>query len=302
MHVVGKLFTGFALALVPFTLVHGAQSEPDAPSFDTKEPVARLPGGRIMTPVNQVLTPFGQQVELPDMRPQALALSPDGQILVTAGKTPEVVVISPTTGNILQRVSLPSEEANDLADAVSTHILKPDEKGQLSFTGLAFSPDGSRLYLANVNGSIKVFEVSKQHRLNGVASIPLPAANAPRRKAEIPSGLAVSADGKRLYVVCNLSNRLAELDAATGKVLRIWDTGAEPYTVVLAEKKAYVSNWGGRRPETNSVTGPAGRGTLVRVDSTRFIANEGSVTIIDLQNNKVDAEVQVGLHPSAMAL
>jgi YVTN family beta-propeller protein len=302
MHLVRKLFTGFALALLPFARVHGAQSPADASWFETKEPVARLPGGRIMTPVNQVLTPFGRQVELPDMRPQALALSPDRQILVTAGKTAEVVVISPTSGNILQRVSLPSEEASDLADPVSTHILKPDEKGQLSFTGLVFSPDGSRLYLANVNGSIKVFDVSKQHRLTGVASIPLPPANAPRRKAEIPSGLAVSADGKRLYVVCNLSNRLAELDAATGKVLRIWDTGVEPYTVVLAQRKAYVSNWGGRRPETNSVTGPAGRGTLVRVDSTRFIANEGSVTIIDLQNNKVEAEVQVGLHPSAMAL
>src|SRR5580765_2236096 len=100
MHVVRKLFTGFALALLTFASLHGAQSPPDAPSFETREPVARLPGGRIMTPVNQVLTPFGQQVELPDMRPQALALSPDGQILVTAGRTAEVVVISPTSGNI----------------------------------------------------------------------------------------------------------------------------------------------------------------------------------------------------------
>ena len=280
----------------------GGEIPGDSPSYETKEPVARLPEGRVITPVNQVVTPVGLQVDLPQMRPQALALSPDGEILVTAGKTAEAVVISPTTGKILQRAGLPSEEATDLADPVSTHILKPDEKGQLSFTGLVFSPDGSRLYLANVNGSIKVFEVSKHHHLRGVGSIPLPAANAPRRKAEIPSGLAVSRNGKRLYVVMNLSNRLAELDALTGKVLRIWDTGVEPYAVVLTDRKAYVSNWGGRRPDTNSVTGPAGRGTLVRVDPTRFIANEGSVTIIDLQNNWVEAEVQVGLHPCAMAL
>ena len=255
-----------------------------------------------MTPVNQILTPVGQQVELPELRPQALVLSPDNQILVTAGKTAELVVISPTTGNILQRATLPSEEATDLADPVSSHILKPDAKGQLSYTGLVFSPDGSRLYLANVNGSIKVFAVSKAHRIQALASIPLPPANAPRRKPEIPAGLGISADGKRLYVVLNLSNRLAELDAATGRVLRLWDTGVAPYTVVLAGRKAYVSNWGGRRPGQTGPTGPAGRGTLVRVDPVRYIASEGSVTVIDLQANEVKAEIQVGLHASGMEL
>ena len=112
--------------------------------------------------------------------------------------------------------------------------------------------------------------------------MPLPPANAPRRKPEIPAGLAVSRDGKRLYVALNLSNRLAELDAATGKVLRLWDVGVAPYDVVLAGHKAYVSNWGGRRPDADSVTGPAGQGTLVRVDPVRFIASEGSVSVIDL--------------------
>ncbi|HTL18634.1 MAG TPA: alkaline phosphatase family protein [Patescibacteria group bacterium] len=298
----GKLFTGFALFWVALSGFGADEPPVDPGTLTTKEPVARLEGGRIMTPVNQVLTPVGQQVYLPDLRPQALALSPDGQILVVSGKTAEIVVVSPTSGNILQRAALPSEDATDLADRVSSHILKPDEKGQLSYTGLIFSPDGSRLFLANVNGSIKVFSVSKEHRLSPLASIPLPAVNAVRRKAEIPSGLAISADGRRLYVVFNLSNRLAELDAATGRVLRSWDTGVAPYTVVLGNNKAYVSNWGGRRPDRDSITGPAGRGTLVRVDPTRYIASEGTVTIIDLQNNRLAGELQVGLHSSAMAL
>ena len=66
----------------------------------------------------------------------------------------------------------------------------------------------------------------------GLFSIPLPPANAPRRGPEIPAGIAVSTDGKRLYVALNLSNRLAELDAATGRVLRLWNVGVEPYDVV----------------------------------------------------------------------
>ena len=32
------------------------------------------------------------------MRPQALALSPDGRILVAAGKTPEIIVMDPANG------------------------------------------------------------------------------------------------------------------------------------------------------------------------------------------------------------
>ncbi len=267
------------------------------------ELVARFSSARLVTPVNQIVTPSGIQVELPGLRPQALALSPDGEILVTAGKTPDIVVIQPATGRILQKVPLPSEQANEPTNApVSTHLLKPDKNGQVSFTGLIFSPDGRRLYLANVNGSIKVFGIGKDHQVLPLYSIPLPLANAPWRKEEIPAGLAFSRDGKRLYVVLNLSNRLAELDSATGKVLRLWNTGVAPYDVVLMDKKAYVSNWGGRRPETGSITGPAGQGMRVRVDATRFIANEGSVTIVDLAGKEVSAEIMVGLHPCALAL
>ena len=78
---------------------------------------------------------------------------------------------------------------------------------------------------------------------------------------------------------------------------------------MLAGHKAYVSNWGGRRPDANSVTGPAGRGTLVRVDPVRFIASEGSVSVIDLGQAAAQSEVRspkseilTGLHASAMAL
>ena len=106
-----------------------------------------------------------------------------------------------------------------------------------------------------MKGSIKVFSVSADHQLAGAGSFTLPAANAPRREQEIPSGLAVSADGKRLYVVGSLSNRLFEYGLPDGELLRTFDVGAVPYTVVLAGHKAYVSNWAGRRPDANSLTG-----------------------------------------------
>jgi YVTN family beta-propeller protein len=269
----------------------------------TRQPVGRVGPQRFYTPVNQVLTPAGLQVDLPDLRPQALALSPDARILVVSGKTPELVVVDPLTGSVRQRVPLPSEQDDDFSDdTVSTHILKPDKSGQLSYTGLAFSPDGSRLYLSNVQGSIKVFKVDSSGWISGLGSMRLPSVKARKRADDIPAGLAVSPGGRRLYVALNLSNRLVELDAASGRVLGIWPVGVVPYEVVLAGRKAYVSNWGGPRPDTNSLTGPAGRGTRVRVDPVRHIACAGSVSVINLAASNVVCEITVGLHASALAL
>ena len=274
-------------------------------TFDaTTNAVGRNGTNHFVTPLNQIVTPAGIFIELPGMRPQALALSPDGQLLVTAGLTHELVAFDPATGKILQHVPFPSDKTKEVAPVTET-ILDPDEKAQLSFTGLAFSPDGTRIYLANVNGDIKVFAVASDGKVSPLFSIPLPPANAKGRMSEIPAGIAVSRDGKKIYVALNLSNRLAELDAATGRVLRMWDVGFAPFDVVLAGKKIYVSNWGGRRPDANSVVGPAGRGTHVRADA-RGIASEGSVSVIDLDTKPEiktsKLEILTGLHASALAL
>ncbi len=270
--------------------------------FSSREPATRDEGDRAVTPVNQVVEPAGRQVYLPKLRPQALALSPDGRILVTSGKTHDLIVIDPVSARVMQEVLLPPDDASYTnAAPASTHMLFTEDTGQLSFTGLIFSPDGSRIYLSNVAGSVKVFGVDALHHVQALYSIPLPPANAPRRKVEIPAGLALSADGNRLYVALNLSNRAAELDSTTGAVLRSWDAGVAPYDVVVAGDKIYVSNWGGRRPDAGSVTGPAGRGTVVRVDA-RGVASEGSVTVIDAKANRILPEILTGKHTCALAL
>src|SRR6185436_16792901 len=109
-----------------------------ATKIDPFEKVNTGQPGRIITPVNQVLTPAGIQVELPKLRPQALALSPDGKVLATSGKTHELILVDPVNGRILDQIALPSEKATNSPETVSTHILTPDQEGQLSFTGLLF--------------------------------------------------------------------------------------------------------------------------------------------------------------------
>lgn len=278
-------------------------AETPEPFGATTATVGRQADG-LETPVNQRVTPAGRLVELTGVRPNALAMSPDRELLVTSGLLKELLVIAPGSGEILQHVEFPTGQVAEQA-SVSPLILSANKAPKLSFTGLEFSPDGSRIYLADVNGAIRVFAVAKDHKVSALHSLGLPPSDAPERKAEIPAGLAVSADGKKLYVALNLSNKLAELDADSGRVLRTWDVGVAPYAVVLAGKKLYVSNWGGRRPEPDSLTGPAGQGTKVRVDA-RSIADEGSVSVIDLAGkpevHTAKAEILTGPRAGALTL
>jgi YVTN family beta-propeller protein len=293
-----------AWLIFQFVVVWGVGSVPaqEAQIESTTDLVGRSREDYIVTPVNQLLTPYGKQVELAGLRPQALALSPTGKHLLVSGKTSELLVIDIDKAEVTQRVAFPADDQKEPPTVVSPNILNPDRKGQVSFTGLVFAHDGKRIYLSNVNGSIKVFSIDAAGTVAPSHTISLPEANAPRRKPEIPSGLCLSADDARLYVCGNLSNKLLEIDTAKGTVLRTWDVGMAPYDVVLVEGKAFVSNWAGRRPAGGDLTGPAGRGTLIRVDPVRHISNEGSVSVIHLSENKVSAEIVTGLHASGLAV
>src|SRR5439155_13075722 len=108
-------------------------------------------GKGISIPVNQILTPAGIEVELPEARPQVIALSPDSKLLATGGKH-RLVLINPSDGRILQAAQLPSDNLRaDETNAVSDQILSPDQEAQASYNGVIFAPDGKRIYLSNVH-------------------------------------------------------------------------------------------------------------------------------------------------------
>ena len=100
-----------------------------------------------------------------------------------------------------------------------------------------------------------------------------------------------------MLAVLNMKNSLAEIDLATGKVKREIPVGNAPYDVVVIGRTAYVSNWAGRLPTPGVPTGPSGESTGSRRPRAH-IANDGSVSVVDLDKGRQTQEIVVGLHPS----
>jgi YVTN family beta-propeller protein len=327
-----------------------ASSRAAGVAFAKPNAVGRTGTNLYTLPTGQLLRPAGKQIELPSMRPQVFALSPDKKFLVTAGRTNGVAVIEVASGRVVQMPTMSTNLAEAKAIAEKEKKEKeslddpntPGETGgsttnvtgsvssetnsvasrtnrtgrgfgsrtnssggssaQMSFTGLTYSPDGKHLFLANAQGNIRAFPVDKKGKIGTPHVIDVPRV---RSRRDIPTGLSVSADSQRLYVLGNVGNKLHEIEIATGKVLRTWDTGVAPFDLTLVSGKAYVCNLGGRRAETNDVRASAGRSTFVRVDPVTHIPNEGSVTIVDLSREdttNATKEILVELHPSAIAV
>src|SRR5436305_4181088 len=57
-------------------------------------------------PTGQLLTPAGRQILLPGIRPQAMALSPRGDLLAVIGNAEILTLLDPQTGLPLQTVAL----------------------------------------------------------------------------------------------------------------------------------------------------------------------------------------------------
>ncbi len=236
-----------------------------------KRVVGRQPDGTYLLPTGQTVRPFGRMIEVND-RPLGIAMSPDG-------RTAAVVTGSNFASRALHLV--------DLQTAQLAQTLPIAD----SFTGVTFSADGNTLYVGGgSSNAVHVFTRSAGQAFSAGESILLP--------GSAPSGVALSPDGQYLFVACNLKHAVARIALATKKI-DFWTTGSYPYTVAIANGKLFVSNWGGRKPLAADTTDGI---YPVVVDKRTGIPSSGTVSAFDIATGKLIAEVEVGLHPSALAL
>jgi YVTN family beta-propeller protein len=119
--------------------------------------------------------------------------------------------------------------------------------------------------------------------------------------AYIPSGMALSPDGSKLYVAFNGANSLGVINTATDTLINQIKVGNAPRQVVISANgnTAYVSNEGGR-PATKADFTNLSDGTPIVSSSVTGAAITGTVSVVNLATNQEVKEIPVGLQPTAL--
>jgi YVTN family beta-propeller protein len=231
----------------------------------------------ILVPTNQLLRPAGLQIIMPG-RPVDLALTPDEKFLLVKNKA-DLDLIRLSDRTILQTL--------------------PFQKSGASFTGICISSDGKKVFLTDAIDRICIANLDRNNIMSWADPIVLPKPAVGGNPA--PGGLSLNATGDKIFVTLSRNNSLAVINLRDNSATEI-PVGIAPFDVItFSSSKAYVSNWGGRRPNTGESTYNTS-GSQVLVDPKTGIANNGTVSVVDLENNTNKKYIEVGLHPCDMVL
>jgi len=216
-----------SLALASCNRASRSTSAPPSDPPASLSSTSRLPTGARLDPAGRS-SPLGNM-------PLAAILAPDGRNIVVSlsgWREQGLQIVDRATGAVVQRI--PQSGA---------------------FVGLAFSADGTMLY-ASGGATDRVYIYSWRASSTTapatlVDSITMASASAaPKDSAPPPgshyvAGLALSRDGRFLYVAENLADSLTVVDVASRRIVQRLGTGSYPYAVVAAsDGRVYVSDWG----------------------------------------------------------
>ena len=146
--------------------------------------------------------------------PYSVALSPDGRTLAVGCRgglrAPSGGPTASSAGSAV-RIDPETDAARSgsivLIDTETLEAMEMEAGRQPC--GMAFSPDGRTLYVANSDGdTVSIIDV-KERRIR--RSVPVGPPDDPGF-GQIPTSVALSADGRRLYVACGGSNSVAVVE------------------------------------------------------------------------------------------
>ncbi|HEY8832879.1 MAG TPA: SMP-30/gluconolactonase/LRE family protein, partial [Gemmatimonadaceae bacterium] len=303
------------MGLLGVSLFAGACNSP-SPRVEARV-AAQDPSGPRRLPTGRTLDPAGVSYDLGSM-PLAMALSPEKDrvvALLNGWREQGIQVVDRASGRILQKIPLPAV-----------------------FLGIVFSPDGRSLYVSGGNQDV-IYRFDWRDRAAKLADSivlvakrqgpprPMMGMGAANDGSRYPAGIAISPDGRTLYVAENLGDSLAVIDLAQRRVVQRLGTELYPYGVAVApDGTVYVSAWGGWtvsvfRSRANGTIGDAGRVRVGRHPSALMLNPSGSrlfvasgstdkITVLDTRTRNVVATLNdaspagtgEGSTPNALAL
>lgn len=213
------------------------------------------------------------QTQFTSPLPTGVRLDPAGES-VDLGSMPLAMLLAPERDRLVVVLSGWREQGIQVVDLKSGRVTQTLlQEG--AFYGAAFSPDGKALYVSGGNTD----SVYCYRWAGGSATyqktIVLGKQKADKTGSRYPAGVAVSRNGKYLFVAENVADSLAVVNAETGEVAQRFSTDHYPYAVESAtDGRVYVSAWGA---DTISVFHARADGTLA-----------------------YDRRIRAGHHPSAL--
>ena len=263
--------------------------------------VGQQVNGATLLPTNQWISPLGDRTLVNNARLVSSTLSPDGTYLAALSWNNFVgflTIIDVKTDTIVQQVGDEYAGAPELGD------------GTVAADGPLYSPDGKTLWVSQTDRLLR-FTVNPDGTVSPtpVATVPLCGAGLDSATCTIgptnpsgawlPSGMALSADGSKLYVALNGANTLGVIDTATNTLIKQIPVGNAPRQVVIDGDRAYVSNEGGR-PATPGDFTNLSDGTPIVSDRSTGAASTGTVSVVNLSTDTETATIPVGLEPTAL--
>jgi YVTN family beta-propeller protein len=233
-------------------------------------------GGYVVSTL-QTVHPAGDVITFPG-RPVDLALDTTHHRLYVK-ESHSLIVIDADTETILQTLPYP-----DGLGASMHGILR----------------SGDTVWITTAQNALLKAVIDKAGVASWGESIALPGLNG--AGPACACGIAYWRNSGHLAVCLSMANSLALVDPVEGKVDAVIPVGIAPYDVAVNQLNgnAYVSDWGGAQPK-RAETSAISAGTPVRIDS-RGVANDGCVSIVDLNSRKETSRIKTGLHPSGLAL
>jgi len=266
------------------TLRTGAQSAPPPPPVP-----GSMTDGTTMLPNGWRLQPAGKHVKVGDL-PLNVLQTPDSKYLIVTSNglaAPSFAVIDIASWTVKSTVPLTN-----------------------AWYGLVWHPDGTKLYSAGA-GQNNVQEFSYADGvITRARSFALPAVTG----ESFAGGLAVSPDGKTLFVTRVFAQSVSAIDLPTGLVTKTVALPAEPYSNIVSAdgQLLYVSLWGGATVQVymlpsmvlqqEFVTGEHPNAMLLSKDGKRlFIAcgNDASVWVYDTFSGLAIEQISMSLSPNA---
>jgi len=265
-----------------------SQSSP----FGTEQ-VGKTYTNGILLPTNQWINPIGSRLLVDDGRVLSSAISPNGEFLAALtwnDFTGFLTVVNLETGKIVQQVGTGVGADRAIGD------------GTVAADGPLWSANGKTLWLPQTEDLLR-FAVSGTGTVKLAAAITLATetvnlTTGDTTAPDLPSGMALSPDGSKLYVALNGVNELGVIDTATNALIQTIPVGNAPRQVVLVGDHAFVSNEGGRRAKPGDFTNISD-GTNIVASKVTGAATTGTVSEVDLTTGKAVKQISVGLEPTA---